>query len=209
MVQQRQFRKTHPDEHYAAAIFRYLRQFGIMYRPVSTMACLDDKHKIKIGEPGFPVAGVERGKRVLVKMGASFEVRDHDFTKFSMVPSVTLVNDIPTEITGSWYSGRVFYALKESAFEPSSPIRHVAELRSCLQSLGEVNPILLLYTDGRPDHRLTYLSVQVALIALFRKLNLDYLCAARTAPCHSWKNPVEISYHVCFQLGPAECRTDA
>ena len=22
-------------------------------------------------------------------------------------------------------------------------------------------------------------------------LNLDYLCAARTAPYHSWKNPVE------------------
>ena len=37
----------------------------------------------------------------------------------------------------------------------------------------------------------SYLSVQVSLIALFRKLNLDYLCAARTAPCHSWKNTVE------------------
>ena len=31
MVQQRQFRNTHPDEHYAAAIFRYLRQFAIKY----------------------------------------------------------------------------------------------------------------------------------------------------------------------------------
>ena len=90
-----------------------------------------------------------------------------------MVPSVTLVNDIPTEITGSWCSSREFYALKESAFEPSSPIRHVAEIRSCLQSLGEVNPILLLYTDGGPDHRIICLSVQVTLIALFRKLNLD------------------------------------
>ena len=164
------------------------------------MACLDDKHKIKIGEPGFPVAAVERGKRVLVKVGASFEVGDHDFTKFSIVPSVTLVNDIPTEITGSWYSGKVFYALKESAFEPSSPIRHVTELCSCLHSLGDVNPVLLLYTDGGPDHRLTYLSVQVALIALFRKLNLDYLCAARTAPCHSWKNPVERIMSI-FNLG--------
>ena len=140
------------------------------------MACLDDKHKIKIGEPGFPVAAVERGKRVLVKVGASFEVGDHDFTMFSMVPSVTLVNDIPTEITGSWYSGKVFYALKQSVFEPSSPIRYVTELCSCLHSLGDVNPVLLLHTDGGPDHRLTYLSVQVALIALFRKLNLA-ICA--------------------------------
>ena len=86
------------------------------------MACLDDKHKINIGEPGFPVAAIERDKRVLVRMGASFEVGGHDFTKFSMVPNVTLVNDIPTEITGSWYSGRVFYTLKESAFNPCLPL---------------------------------------------------------------------------------------
>ena len=189
MVQQRQFRKSHPDEHYAATILRYFHEFALQYRDVSVMACLDDKHKIKVGEPKFPVAAVERGKRVLVKVGASFEVGDHDFTKFSLTPSVTLINEIPTEISGSWYSGRVFYTLKESAFEPSSPIRHSTELIRCLDHIDK--PILLLYTDGGPDHRLTYLSVQVALIALFRKLDLDYLCAARTAPCHSWKNPVE------------------
>ena len=46
---------------------------------------------------------MDQGKRVLVKVGASSEVGDHDFTKFSMVPSVSLVNvnDIPIEITGS------------------------------------------------------------------------------------------------------------
>ncbi len=30
MVQQRQFRKSHPDEHYASAIFRYLREFAVL-----------------------------------------------------------------------------------------------------------------------------------------------------------------------------------
>ena len=112
------------------------------------MACLDDKHKIKVGEPKFPVAAVERGKRALVKVGASFEVGDHDFTKFSLTPSVTLINEIPTDISGSWYSGRVFYTLKESAFEPSSPIRHSTELIRCLDHIDK--PILLLYTDGGP-----------------------------------------------------------
>ena len=38
---------------------------------------------------------------------------------------------------------------------------------------------------------MTYLFVQVALIALFLKLDLDFLCVARTPPCHSWRNPVE------------------
>ena len=61
-------------------------------------------------------------------------------------------------------------------------------------------PVLVLYTDSGPDHRLTYLSVQAALIGLFRKLNRDYLCAACTAPCHSWKNPVERIMSI-FNLG--------
>ena len=35
------------------------------------------------------------------------------------------------------------------------------------------------------------MSVKLSLICLFLKLNLDYLCAGRTAPYHSWRNPVE------------------
>ncbi len=48
-----------------------------------------------------------------------------------------------------------------------------------------------MYTDGGPDHRVNYLSVKIALIALFRELNLDLLIALRTAPSNSWANPVE------------------
>lgn len=50
---------------------------------------------------------------------------------------------------------------------------------------------LLLYTDGGPDHRLSYPSVKVALICLFLRLDIDFLIAARTAPGQSWANPVE------------------
>ena len=35
------------------------------------------------------------------------------------------------------------------------------------------------------------MSVQLSLIALFLNLNLKFLVAYRTAPNHSWKNPVE------------------
>ena len=138
------------------------------------------------------MAAAERGRRVLVRAGASFEVGDHDFTKFSLMPSVALVNDIPSALEDSWYRGQVIVTLKEGAFEPSSPLRHAAELKQslCQQDAAE-NPMLFLYTDGGPDHRITYLSVQVALICLFLSLNLDYLLATRTAPYHSWGNPVE------------------
>ena len=36
-----------------------------------------------------------------------FEVGDHDFTKFSLIPQVTLSIDIPTDMTESWYNGDV------------------------------------------------------------------------------------------------------
>lgn len=78
--------------------------------------------------------------------------------------------------------------LKKSTFQSSSPIRHAKELLIVLQSSGDTNPILLLYTDGGPDHRSTYPSVQ---ICLFLHLDLDFLCAIRTPPYNSWKNPAE------------------
>ena len=51
--------------------------------------------------------------------------------------------------------------------------------------------MLLLYTDGGPDHRSTYMSVKLSMIALFRSLDLDMLVALQTAPSNSWANPVE------------------
>lgn len=57
--------------------------------------------------------------------------------------------------------------------------------------LSSQSHVLLCYTDGGPDHRVNYILVQLALIAIFRMLDLEFLCAACTAPCHSWRNPVE------------------
>ena len=151
MIQKRQWRKDHCDSHYAAAIFRYKRELAVKFREVTMFACLDDKHRIKVGEPGFPVAAAEQGRRVLVRAGASFEVGDHDFMKFSIVPSVVLMNDIPSVLEDSWYRGQVIVTLKEGAFEPSSPLHHAAELRQSLhQENAAENPMLCLYTDGSP-----------------------------------------------------------
>jgi hypothetical protein len=50
---------------------------------------------------------------------------------------------------------------------------------------------LALYTDGGPDHRVNYLSVEIALICLFLKEDRDMLVAVRTPPYNSWKDPAE------------------
>lgn len=138
------------------------------------------------------MAAVERGKKVVVSTnGKQFAVADHDFTKFSMIPSVTVVCDIPEKIDKYFYRGQVLVGLKDSALEPSSPLRHCTELSKILQERQIVSPIMVFYTDGGPDHNNTFLSVQLSFIALFLHHDLDMLEAVRTAPYQSWKNPCE------------------
>lgn len=192
MIQLRQLRKSHEDSHYCAAIFRYLKEFTIRFREHCSLFFLDDKHKCKVGEPGLPMAAVERGKKVVVSTnGKQFTVADHDFTKFSIIPSVTVVCDIPESIDMSFYRGQVLVGVKDSALEPSSPLRHCTELSKVLQERQIVSPIMVFYTDGGPDHNNTFLSVQLSFIALFLHHDLDMLEAVRTAPYQSWKNPCE------------------
>lgn len=89
MVQARQFRKTHPDAHYAGALFRYQREVAVRFKDhTGVFFSLDDKHCVKVGEPGLPVAVVERGRRVLVGHDSAFQVGNHDFTRISVIPSV-------------------------------------------------------------------------------------------------------------------------
>ena len=61
-----------------------------------TMVSMDDKHKVKVGEPSYPLAAAERGKQVIVGPNQVMAVGDHDFTKCTLTPSVNfLVSQIP------------------------------------------------------------------------------------------------------------------
>ena len=52
-------------------------------------------------------------------------------------------------------------------------------------------PVVIILSDGGPDHRLCYGSVKVSMIALFLKLNLDILVCMQMCPYQSWTNPAE------------------
>ena len=80
MIQRRQFQRDLCDSHYAAAVFKYMREYAVSIRNHCLFVSLDDKHRLKDDEPGFPVASAERRRRVIVKRGTIFEVGDHDFT---------------------------------------------------------------------------------------------------------------------------------
>ncbi|PKY43086.1 hypothetical protein RhiirA4_508449 [Rhizophagus irregularis] len=66
MVQTRQLRASHPDIHYASALFRYEKEFSVKFRKITNLVFLDDKNHCKVGESGFSVAAVERGKKVVI-----------------------------------------------------------------------------------------------------------------------------------------------
>ncbi|GBC10931.2 hypothetical protein GLOIN_2v1780244 [Rhizophagus irregularis DAOM 181602=DAOM 197198] len=167
MIQARQIRKSHINSHYCSALWRYLLATS---------------------------TGV-RNKSALTTIDGILNSCDHDFTKLSLTPSASLFVDISNSISDSFYQGQVYIAYKDTIFQPSSAIRHAIEFYNnySIQYQDNINKpkILLLYTNGGPDHRCTYGSVQISLIALFLKGNFDFLAAVRTAPYHSWANPAE------------------
>ena len=114
---------------------------------------------------------------------------DHNVnTKGSFTSSFSLEVETTDEFDSS-YRGQVTVALKDPVLQPSSLFRHAIEIKELLQD--HVKPVLIIYSHGGPDHRLTYHSVQLSLISVFFYLDLDMLISARTAPGHSWVNPFE------------------
>ena len=99
--------------------------------------------------------------------------------------------DIPGDISGSWYSGKVHVGLKDVTLEPSSPVRHKAVLLPIAEVEAMTKPVTFFYSDGGPNHCLTHIRVQLSLISLFLKLHLDFLRTAQTTPFHSQCNLVE------------------
>ena len=56
---------------------------------------VDAKCKITLGEPGFPLAAVARGEKVIAGKNETFRVADRDFSKLSVIPDGILVHNIP------------------------------------------------------------------------------------------------------------------
>ena len=164
--------------------------------------------KIKYVISGLALSTGVRGKKTLSVTNSILGALDHDVCqKGSLTPSVYLNVEIP-ETLETFYRGQVSVILKDAVYQASSPLRHATEL---LQLVSTEKPVLMVYSDGGPDHLITWGSVKLSWIAVFRKLDLDMLIAFRTAPNHSWANPVErimsmlnIAYHN-VSLSREEC----
>ena len=98
-------RKFHEGARYASALFHYEKVIAFKFRRFTTLASLDDKHKVPVGDPGYRVASIDHGKKVLVSVNKPFMVGDHDFTRNSHTLSVALFVEIRESINGKCVLG--------------------------------------------------------------------------------------------------------
>ena len=106
------------------------------------MVSADAKCKVSVGEPGYPIAAVSRGKQVIVGVNETFKVDDHDYSKISLIPDAILIHSIPENFdmtvetnkprVGDWYTGQVYYSIRICPWKVSTAIRGVAELDKAL-----------------------------------------------------------------------------
>jgi len=129
MAMSRQLRKDHADVIVGHVELKYLKEFCCdpRYRALIDLVAEDDKHKVNVGEPGYPVAAAQKTRRVLVGKNAVLVAADHDFTRCSLIPSVALMIDIPEHSHESFYQGQAHVTLKNAIVQPSSALRHVVE----------------------------------------------------------------------------------
>ena len=112
----------------------------------------------------------------------------------SLIPSVTLISNIPDSIEQSFYHGQVNITFKESVFQLSSSFRSVLEIQKALIFNGfnsQNTPHLYMMTDGGLEHQVNFESVKIPLILMFKQLKPDSLIAIHMAPGQRYVNIVE------------------
>ena len=181
---------SHEDEHYCAALLRYLKEKAAETREESVLLFSDDKAKVPIGDPGSAVSTGVRGKKTLTSVNTTLRALDHDMNTASLTPSVTLKCEIPEDASNLFVRGIAHVSVNDSIFQQSIPFRHASMVVKVLEQ-GQIPPILYRYTDGGADQRSNLEKVKCANICLFMELNLDLLVHARCAPGHSFVNPAE------------------
>ena len=95
---------------------------------------------------------------------------------FGIVPSVAFVVDIPSSAQESFFQGKPYVTVKDKIAQPFSALRHSYELKVTL----EKEALAKSYVTSRPDHRVIFPTIKLALIALFGALGIEMLVSVRT-----------------------------
>ena len=127
LAQQKNIRKLSEDDHHCNMLFNFSREIAIRFNEHSTFASTNNKSKIKVREPGYPISTVRRGGNILVAKTYTAQLADHNFSSMTITPTVALISDIPPKVDNSWNRAPHYEFLKITATEPSSTLRNAAE----------------------------------------------------------------------------------
>ena len=97
--------------------------------------------------------------------------------------------NILMDTSGSWFVGdsatgfgQILVTLHEAVFDSSKIIGHTAKLIYILQRKHIDPPVLVFQSDGGVDCSIKQLQTKLALVELFKKMDLDHLLVLRCAP---------------------------
>ncbi len=116
IIQICQLQAYYLDVHYALALFCYEKEFAIKFCEITNFIFLDNKHYCKVEESGFPIAAIEKEKKVVVSRDTIFAVANYDYTKTEIIPNVAMICNISKSINSDFYVGKVHIGLKDPIF---------------------------------------------------------------------------------------------
>ena len=104
------------------------------------------------------------------------------------------------ETSKNWYTGQVYYGIKNMVTEGSTVMRCAAEFGKIISQHFDVfPPRIYAYTDEGPERKVDNLSAQKSYISIFLNHNIDEVLVARTAANLSFRNPVERCHAITYQ----------
>ena len=120
-----------------------------------------------------------RRKKVLVAKDQIIQSADHDFACITLVPTVVMIHDLPSSVDQSWYRGKLYVYIKITTIERSSVVQNSLEIeRAHIKKFGtneNIHLIIIIYTEGGPEHHTNFLSVKITIILLQESLNFDII----------------------------------
>ena len=117
-VQRRQMRADHPDSKYAYIYYTYLKEFAVKFKNNTTLAYMDDKATVPIGEPLKAISmSVHGHNKLLGAVDGCIRAFDPDQKLSGLIPSVLQICDIPESTEHVFFSGVPFVTTKKKVFE--------------------------------------------------------------------------------------------
>ena len=147
-----------------------------------------DKALTIIGDPGKAISEIGRQKSSLGPEGVPSITMDHDTDKKGKaVPSFLLRVVIPYEENGSFYDVRVFFSLRNLAFDGTNAIINMVLLMDMVRwDESKLQSVVVYLSNGEADQNRTPISVQCCIISVCVFLKLDYAVFFHTIPGQMW-----------------------